>query len=331
MQPELSYQPNYISLFNEGLLQERAKLLMTRLEACDICPRKCGVNRVEGKMGFCHSGYLPVVSSICDHHGEEPVLSGINGSGAIFFGNCNMRCVYCQNHQISQNWEIQKSNEISIQKLASNMIYLQEKLQCHNINFVSPTHFVPQIVMAIAEAIPMGLRIPLVYNTNAYDSPEIIKLLNGIVDIYLPDLRYAADIWARKYSRAPEYVFYSRTVIKEMHRQVGELVIDKDGIARRGLIVRHLVLPHDIAGSEPSLRWLASELSNSVTISIMAQYNPVHLAKRVPLLSRPITKKEFDDVVFLVDELGLENGWVQEMESVNYYLPDFNRNLHPFE
>ena len=324
-------EPGYIALYRSGELERRAEALEARLASCDICPRQCRVNRLQDEPGFCHSGHLPIVSAVCTHQGEEPAISGTNGSGTIFFGNCNMRCAYCQNHQISQNWRKQKSNEIYCRTLAANMIHLQNDLKCHNINFVSPSHFVPQMVRAIAEAVPMGLRIPIVYNTGGYDSVDTLKELYGIVSIYLPDIRYADNRTAKKYSQAPDYVKHNRDAIKEMYRQVGDLVVDKNGLAQRGLIVRHLILPNRLAGSEESLAWLAEELSPSVTVSIMSQYSPQHKAPHIPLLSRRISLAEYDAVLHLLSELGLENGWTQELESSDNYLPDFEREGHPFD
>ena len=320
----------YISLYHSGELKRRAERLEARLVSCDICPRECGVNRLEGKLGFCHSAYLPIVAAVCAHHGEEPVLSGSRGSGAIFFGNCNMRCVYCQNYQISQDWKRQQSKEADFHTLAESMLYLQDELRCHNINLVSPSHFVPQLVRAVLEAVPMGLKIPLVYNTNSFDSIETLKELDGIISIYLPDLRYASDTWAEKFSQAPGYVAQARQAIKEMYRQVGELVVDEFGLAQRGLIVRHLILPNRLAGSEDSLAWLAGELSPTVTVSIMSQYLPLYRAQRIPLLSRTISVSEYAAILKLLDELGLENGWMQEMGASENYLPDFEREGHPF-
>jgi putative pyruvate formate lyase activating enzyme len=324
-------EPGYIALFRSGELERRACALEARLASCDICPRQCKVNRLQGETGFCHSGQLPIVSAICAHRGEEPAISGTNGSGTIFFGNCNMRCAYCQNYQISQNWRKQKSNEIYCRTLAANMIHLQNDLKCHNINFVSPSHFVPQMVRAIAEAVPMGLRIPIVYNTGGYDSVETLRELAGIVSIYLPDIRYGDDRTARRYSQAKAYVKYNRAAIKEMYRQVGDLVIDKNGLAQRGLIVRHLILPNRLAGSAESLAWLAQEVSPSVTVSIMSQYSPQHKAPGIPLLSRVISAAEYETVINLLSRLGLENGWTQELESPDNYLPDFEREGHPFD
>ncbi len=245
-------------------------------------------------------------------------------------GNCNMRCVYCQNYQISQNWEKQKSKEMDCHTLAERMLYLQDELGCHNINFVSPSHFVPQFLRAVVEAVPMGLRVPLVYNTNGYDSIASLKELDGIISIYLPDLRYASDKWAKKFSHVPDYVARARQAIKEMYRQVGDLVVDESGVAQKGLIVRHLILPNGLAGSEESLTWLVRELSPTVTVSIMSQYMPMHRASRIPLLSRKITVAEHETVLRLLTDLGIENGWVQEMGAAEEYLPDFEREGHPF-
>ena len=324
-------KPRYLELYESGELVKRVESLEARLKRCNICPRQCFVNRVEGKRGSCHSGLLPIVSTVCAHKGEEPALSGTRGSGTIFFGNCNMSCVYCQNFQISQNSGAQGANEVSCTELAKRMVYLQDELHCHNINLVSPSHFVPQIARAILEAIPMGLRMPLVYNTGGYDFLETITQLDGIIDIYLPDLRYASDRWAMRYSFAPMYVRHARASIKEMHRQVGDLELDQDGVAVKGVVVRHLVLPGDLAGSEGSLTWLVTEVSPTVTVSIMSQYFPAHKAKDLPELARTITAEEYSSVVEIVERLGLENGWLQEMGADSNYRPDFDRDQHPFE
>lgn len=326
-----SYQPRYIELYKSGDLARRADELEARLSRCNICPRQCFANRLDGKRGQCHSGKLPIMASACDHHGEEPALSGTRGSGTIFFGNCNMSCVYCQNHQISQDPPGQAGNEVQIRTLAEKMIYLQDELQCHNINLVSPTHFVPQIVRAVLEAVPMGLHLPLVYNTGGFDAAITIEALEGIMDIYLPDLRYASDRWAIRYSGAPMYVRSARAAIKEMYRQVGDLALDEDGLAVKGLIVRHLILPGGFAGSEESLTWLAEEVSPSVTVSIMSQYYPTHKAVTMPDLNRTISEEEYTAVVDLVNRLGLENGWLQEMGADQSYRPHFSEEGHPFE
>lgn len=323
--------PGYIALCRSGELRRRAEALEARLTSCDICPRDCGVNRLKNELGFCRSGYLPIVASVCAHRGEEPAISGSQGSGTIFFGNCNMRCVYCQNYQISQNFKVQQSNVVDFQTLACQMLYLQDELGCHNINLVSPSHFVPQIVRALLEAVPMGLRLPLVYNTSGYDSVATLRELEGIISVYLPDLRYAANEVGKRYSQADDYVEQARTAIKEMYRQVEDLVVDEAGVAQRGLIVRLLILPNRLAGIRESLLWLVNEVSPTVTVSIMSQYFPTHRAPQIPELSRKITPEEHAEVMELLDELGIENGWVQEIESAEHYLPDFSRESHPFE
>jgi len=321
-------EPGYIALYHSGELERRAQRLEARLASCDICPRECRVNRLEGETGFCHSGRLPIVSSFCAHQGEEPVISGSRGSGTIFFGNCNLRCVYCQNYQISQ--QKQRSNEVDFRTLAEDMLYLQDELGCHNINLISPSHFVPQIIRALTEAVPMGLKLPLVYNTNGYDSIKTLEELSGIISIYLPDLKYASNVYASQFSEAPDYVALSRQAIKEMYRQVGGLIVDKSGQAQRGLIVRHLILPNGLSGSRESLTWLAKEVSSRVAISAMSQYHPVHRAHQFPLLSRSISPSEYQEMLNIMEELGLEEGWIQQMDAQEDYLPDFEREGHPF-
>ena len=324
-------EPSYLKLYRSGELRHRAEALETRLASCDICPRECYVNRLENEHGFCHSGYLPIVSAVCDHHGEEPAISGSRGTGAIFFGNCNMRCIYCQNHQISQDPGHQSSKEMDFRTLAQRMIYLQDELGCHNISFISPSHFVPQLVRAVLEAVLMGLRVPIVYNTNAYDSMTSLQSLDGIVDVYLPDLRYASDTWAAELSHTADYVLRARQAILEMYRQVGdELILDNSGLAQRGLIVRHLILPNGLAGSRDSLAWLAKEVSPKVTVSIMSQYYPTYLASQIPQLRRKISASEYRAVLKLLDELAIENGWIQEMDAAENYLPHFELDGHPF-
>jgi putative pyruvate formate lyase activating enzyme len=323
-------EPGYLALYHSGELERRAQALEARLASCDICPRECRVNRLQNELGYCHSGHLPIVSAVCAHHGEEPAISGTRGSGTVFFGNCNMRCAYCQNYQISQDWRKQKSREMDCRSLAEKMLYLQDGLGCHNINFVSPSHFVPQLLRAVVEAVSRGLRVPLVYNSGGYDSVASLRGLDGVISIYLPDLRYASDRWARKFSHAPDYVARARQAIKEMYRQVGDLVVDQSGVAQKGLIVRHLILPNGLAGSQQSLTWLVREFSPTVAVSIMSQYMPMHRAPRIPLLARKITVEEHEKVLQLLDDLGIENGWVQEMGAAEEYLPDFEREDHPF-
>jgi len=317
------YEPGYLALYRSGELERRVLRLEARLASCDICPRECRINRLAGEVGFCGSGRLASVSSFAAHRGEEPVLSGSHGSGAVFFSRCNLRCVYCQNHQISQPPENQVQTEIDARTLAESLLYLQDGLRCHNINLVTPSHLIPQILRAVLEAVPLGLRLPLVYNTSGYDSLKTLLELDGVISVYLADLRYASDEMGLKYSGVPDYAKHSRTAIKEMYRQVGGLALDGDGIAQKGLIVRHLILPNGIAGSRESLKWLADEVSPSVAVSIMSQYYPAHLVPRYKELDRKITLREYDEVLRLSEELGIENGWVQELDSAETYRPDF--------
>ena len=262
-------------------------------------------------------------------------MSGTHGAGNIFFGNCNLRCVYCQNYQISQTWKEQKKNEVTHERLAEMMLELQDR-GCHNIGFVSPTHFAPQMARAILIAAEKGLRLPIVYNTNAYDSVEVLRLLDGIVDIYLPDLKYADSDAGFQYSKVRDYTEHARAAIKEMHRQMGdELVFDEDGLLKRGLMIRLLVLPNDIAGIEENLRWIRDELSPKTAISLMAQYYATNKAatdERYILLSRRISEGEWFEAVSLLEELGMEEGFMQEYESAShYYRPDFTDAEKPFK
>jgi putative pyruvate formate lyase activating enzyme len=317
------YKPGYVDLFRSGELERRVRRLEDRLAECDICPRECRAKRAQGKVGHCETGLLAPVSSVGAHHGEEPVLSGSRGSGTVFFGNCNLRCVYCQNYQISQDPEAQLRNETESGALAERLLYLQDELDCHNINLVTPSHVVPQIMSALLGAVPKGLRLPLVYNTSSYDSLATLRELDGVVDIYLADLRYASDELARKYSRVRHYMESSRAAIKEMYRQVGDVELNEEGVARKGLIVRHLILPNGIAGSGESLTWLAREVSPSVAVSIMSQYYPANRAYKYKELNRKITPAEYQEVADLVAELGFENGWLQGMDAPESYRPDF--------
>lgn len=322
--------PSYIALHRSGELVRRADALDALLEACSICPLLCGTNRHQDEHGRCHTGYRPIVSSFTPHFGEEPGLVGTHGVGNIFFGNCNLRCVYCQNHQISQNHRVEKGHEVTIGRLADIMLELQEQ-GCHSVGLVSPTHVVPQIVRALIEAIGRGFRVPLVYNTNAYDSVEVLRLLDGIIDIYLPDMKYAEDDFGLAYSRVEEYSRHSRAAVQEMYRQVGaELVMDDRGLVQRGLIIRHLVLPNGLAGSRESLRWIASALSPHVTLSVMAQYFPAHRAASTPLLDRTVREGEYNRAVGELDALGMDHGWVQEFDAAEFYRPEFDRREDPF-
>lgn len=327
--------PKFLQLHSTGELEKRVLRLEKMLKSCTVCPKDCGNNRLQDEIAACYSGKLPIVSSYTAHFGEEPVLSGTNGAGNIFFGNCNLRCVYCQNYQISQTWKEQKKNEISHERLAEMMLELQER-GCHNIGFVSPTHFAPQMARAILIAAENGLRLPIVYNTNAYDSVEVLKLLDGIVDVYLPDLKYADSDAGFQYSKVRGYKDFARKAIKEMFRQTGDkLIYGTDGLLKRGLVIRLLVLPNDLAGIEENLRWIRDELSPKVAISLMAQYYATNKAatdERYILLSRRISEREWFEAVELLDELGIEEGFMQEYESAShYYRPDFTDKDKPFK
>jgi putative pyruvate formate lyase activating enzyme len=327
--------PRYRGLLATGELQRRVAALEALLERCTVCPRDCLNNRLKNEVAACYSGRLPIVSSYTAHFGEEPALVGTHGAGNVFFGNCNLRCVYCQNYQISQTHKEQLKNEITHERLAEIMLELQAK-GCHNINFVSPTHFAPQLARSILLAAGAGLQLPIVYNTNAYDSVAVLRLLEGIVDIYLPDLKYADDECGYLYSKVGSYKEHSRLAIAEMYQQLGdELVFSEDGLLQRGLIIRLLVLPNDIGGVRESLEWIRDELSPRVAVSMMAQYYPTNQAatnKRHILLSRRITETEWLRALTALDELGMEEGWMQEFDGAAYYYrPDFNNRQTPFK
>ena len=327
--------PKYLTLLAENKLEARVLQLEELLRSCTVCPKLCGNDRLNDEVAACYSGRLPIVSSYTAHFGEEPVLSGTHGAGNIFFGNCNLRCVYCQNYQISQTWKEQKKNEVTHERLAGMMLELQGR-GVHNIGFVSPTHFAPQMARAILIAAQNGLNIPIVYNTNAYDSVEVLKLLDGIVDVYLPDLKYADSDAGFQYSKVRDYKEHARAAITEMHRQMGdELVFDENGLLKRGLLIRLLVLPNDIAGVEENLRWIRDEVSPRTAISLMAQYYATNKAAtddRYILLSRRISEREWFSAVSLLEDLGLEEGFMQEYESAShYYRPDFTDSKKPFK
>lgn len=314
-------EPNFLQLYRTGELESRVAQLEKMLESCVVCPKDCGNNRLKDEIAACYSGRLPIVSSYTAHFGEEPVLSGTGGAGNIFFGNCNLRCVYCQNYQISQTWKTQRKNEITHERLAEMMLELQTR-GCHNIGFVSPTHFAPQLARAILIAAEKGLRLPIVYNTNAYDSVEVLKLLDGIVDVYLPDLKYASDDEGFTFSKVRGYKTFARAAIKEMFRQTGDkLTFDANGLLQKGLLIRLLVLPNDIAGIEENLRWIKEELSPRAAISLMAQYYATNKAatdERYILLSRRISEREWFEAVSILEDLEMEEGFMQEYESASH-------------
>ncbi|UCD85682.1 MAG: radical SAM protein [Deltaproteobacteria bacterium] len=295
------FEPGYIRLAREGKLAERVQAANKILESCTLCPRQCQVNRLAGEQKFCRMGKLPVVSSFGPHFGEERPLVGRSGSGTIFFTYCNLGCIFCQNYDISH---LGHGEEISLEKLAGMMLFLQ-KVGCHNINFVTPTHATPQILAALEIAIEQGLHLPLVYNCGGYESIETIRLLDGIFDIYMPDFKYADPEVARRLSQAKDYPERAREAVKEMHRQVGDLVVDNQGIALRGLLVRHLVLPQGLAGTREVTRFLAQELSPHTYINVMDQYRPCFKAGEYPDIDRRPTYSEFQEAVRIAREQGL--------------------------
>jgi putative pyruvate formate lyase activating enzyme len=299
--------PGYLNIKEEEF-DRRIEKAYRLLSSCEVCPHKCRVNRLKGERGFCRSTEEMMISSYNTHFGEEPPLVGNFGSGTIFFANCNLRCVYCQNYPISQ---LGNGNKVTLQELANIMLALQKR-KCHNINLVTPTHFVPQILKSLKLAIKMGLCIPIVYNTSGYDSVTTLKLLDSVVDIYLPDARYADNEIAVKYSSASDYFEIMREALKEMYRQVGDLALDQIGIARSGLIVRHLILPEGLSGTRKIMHFIAREISPHTYISLMAQYFPAYQAGQFPPLSRRIEKEEYKEALQAFKEEGLENGWFQK-------------------
>jgi len=295
------FEPAYLHLLESGKAQQRIDEAYAHLQACDVCPLRCGVNRLEGELGVCKTGVKAQVSSFGAHLGEEEPLRGWAGSGTIFFTRCNLRCVFCQNFEISQ---VGRGREVEPEELAEIMLRLQEA-GCHNINLVSPTHVVPQIIAAVLIAVQAGLRLPLVYNSGGYDSLEMLALLDGIVDIYMPDMKYGDDDTARRYSKVPRYVEVNQAAVREMQRQVGDLQLDEQGIARRGLLVRHLVLPNQLAGTEKVLQFLAEEISKSVYLNLMDQYHPAYQAGNYEELNRPITTQEYQQALAAARRWGL--------------------------
>ena len=302
--------PAYRQLQAEGILRDRVDQAFALMEECQVCPRHCGVNRLRDERGYCRTGRRAVVSSSGPHYGEEPPLVGRRGSGTIFFTHCNLRCAFCQNYEISQGGQ---GVEVGAERLAGIMLSLQD-LGCHNINFVSPTHVVPQILEAVAIATDGGLSIPLVYNSGGYDSVETLRLLDGIFDIYMPDAKYGSNDVALRLSDAPGYTSVNQAALREMHRRAGDLVI-RDGIAVRGLIIRHLVLPRNLAGTESVMRFIAEGLSRDSYVNIMPQYRPcgrIFDDSGEPLfreLQRPLRLSEYREAVGIARRHGLHRGF----------------------
>lgn len=303
------WEPSYLALHRSGELRARARAATAALARCTLCPRACGVDRLHGRRGACNMAAEPVIASWNIHRWEEPPISGTRGSGTIFFSGCAGKCIFCQNYPISQ---LGYGNTVSIERFAGMMLALQRR-GCHNINFVTPTHFVPQILAAVDLAAAWGLHIPLVYNTSGYETVETLRLLAGVVDIWLPDAKYTDESSAQRISGFPRYVAANRAALKEIFHQVGDdLLLDGEGIARRGMIVRHLVLPAGLADTPGVLHWLATELSPRVHVSLMDQYFPAYRALAHPTLGRKITRAEYAAALEALDAAGLENGWTQE-------------------
>ncbi len=312
-----NFLPIYLKTYEEGKLKEKVEKALSLLDKpCRVCPRRCKIKRLENERGVCRIGRLSIVSSAFAHFGEEDVLRGFRGSGTIFFSGCNLKCVFCQNWDISQNIS---GYEIKPKELAKLMIYLQEE-GCHNINFVTPEHVVPQIMEALPYAIEMGLNIPIVYNTSSYDSEESLEIMDGIVDIYMPDFKFWERESSRKYLLAPDYPDVAKKSIKEMQRQVGDLVIDERGLAKRGVLLRHLVMPNYVEESKKILKWIRDELSENTYINIMAQYRPENKAKNYPEIARRPKLREFLEVVEYAREIGLKRLDERSIESAKYFL-----------
>ena len=300
----------YIDLYNSGELLQRVKSAYARLASCDLCPHDCAVNRLRGETGICRSGLKPKIASANLHKGEEPPISGSRGSGTIFFSGCSLKCKFCQNFPISQ---LGSGSELTTRELANKMLGLQRR-GAHNINFVTPTHFLPQILAALWLAIPDGFTLPIVWNSSGYEKVDALQLLEGIVSIYLPDMKYSDNRSAADISSAPGYTETNRPAVLEMFRQAGHLQVDEDGIAERGLIIRHLVLPGGRSGTGETLKWIAENLSVETHIALMSQYFPAHTAAHAEGINRPLTQAEYDEATTALEEYGLENGWVQELD-----------------
>jgi putative pyruvate formate lyase activating enzyme len=297
-----NFLPAYLQILESGEFEARVREAYQHLSICDVCAWNCPIDRLAGRMGVCRTGERAKVSSYGPHLGEENPLRGWRGSGTIFFTRCNLRCQYCQNHDISQTDE---GEQVEPQQLATIMLELQD-YGCHNINFVSPSHVVPQILAGTWIAAQAGLKIPLVYNTGGYDSLEMLKLLDGIIDIYMPDMKYSDLRIARQYSKIPDYPKVNRAVVREMHRQVGDLQIDQRGLAKRGLLVRHLVLPNGLAGTSEIVQFLAQEISKNTYLNLMDQYRPDFRAHLLPELDRRLTHPEYLLAIQLAQEAGLQ-------------------------
>jgi len=296
-----SFEPAYLELYRKEKLTPRIRILHQKLKHCDICPRRCKVNRLGSEMGYCRTGGKAMVSSFGPHFGEESPLVGHSGSGTIFFTHCNLGCLFCQNYDISH---LGYGEEIDERDLALIMLKLK-RMGCHNINLVTPTHVIPQILKALSYAIEGGLDLPLIYNTGGYDSTETLKILDGIFDIYMPDFKYSDPQVAKRYSNAEDYPEMAKKALKQMHNQVGDLLLDEKKIAKRGLLIRHLVLPENLAGTFEVMRFISEELSPNSYVNVMEQYRPEFKAREFPLINRRITREEYLKAVKMAKDFGL--------------------------
>ncbi|MGR3309150.1 MAG: radical SAM protein [Candidatus Brocadiales bacterium] len=310
------FKPSYIALYNSGELTERIEKANELLRECQLCPRRCKVNRLSGEKGICKTGKLPIISSYSPHWGEESPLVGEHGSGTIFITNCNLGCIFCQNYEISH---LDEGNEVSLKRFAEMMLRLKD-MGCHNINFVTPTHVIPQILTALPIAIEEGLDVPLVYNTGGYDLVESLELLDGVFDIYMPDFKFADSEVSARYCKAKDYPEIAKAAVKEMHRQVGDLIInneshtpppplnrgEREGVAERGLLIRHLVMPGGLAGTRKVMKFLAAEISKNTYVNIMNQYHPCGQAHKYPPIDRSTTFEEYQEAVKIAHEEGIE-------------------------
>jgi len=295
--------------------------MLESLKSCRLCPRNCGANRLQGELGFCRAGRDVRIAKVCLHEWEEPCISGSRGSGTVFFSNCNLRCVFCQNHRISEE---SFGKDVSIERLSE--IFLEQQARgAHNLNLVTPTHYVPQIIEAVKLAKAKGLKLPILYNTNSYENVETIRSLEGIVDVYLADLKYFSDSYAIKYSGAKDYFQHASKAIAEMFRQVGEPVFDSEALLQRGLIIRHLMLPGLLFDTKKVLDHIRSTYGDSVYVSIMNQYTPMHRAAQYPEINKKLNKRHYESIIQYCLDSGIHNAFIQDTGTATEdYVPDFN-------
>ena len=319
------FEPGYQKLLHSGELSLRITHAYKLLSCCTLCPRQCKANRLHDEKGFCGGGNTLEIAHYGPHYGEEPPLTGEKGAGTIFFTHCNLKCSFCQNHHLSHEGT---GYPISEEKLGEIMLHLQT-LGCHNIDLVTPSHFLPFILKALSVAAAQGLRIPLVYNSSGYESRETLKLLEGIIDIYLPDWKYAEEVLGKNYSNVPDYPSVCQAAVKEMHDQVGDLIVDDHEIALRGLIIRHLVLPNHLTNSEKVLSRIRAAFSASTRVSLMSQYAPRFRALDHALINRPLNHEEYQAIKDVMERLEFDEYWIQELESQEVFFPDF-KSTNPF-